>query len=180
MKVHRYSVPNTESREGWAILFLDDAGCFACLSDFGDYNHRWNVKHGLDGEDLRRFLLGCDKSYLLGKLAPQKEFDAPRTLQAIKDYIAQHKEHWDDDKYHKELELITSPSIESELDYADWTRETSIDDSWDFSCTSYSAQAVAFMERAWPRLKEKIKEDLSQEAGPLSTSDSKPLPSTSS
>jgi len=42
VQVWRYHLPNDrETREGWAIAFLDSIGCFTVLSDYGDYGYRW-------------------------------------------------------------------------------------------------------------------------------------------
>jgi len=85
MQMWRYAIPSLKG-EGWAILFLDNEGCFAVLSDWGDWSYRWNTR-GVAEKDMRHFIVTCDNGYLRGKLNPVQEFDAEKTLVAVKEYI---------------------------------------------------------------------------------------------
>lgn len=168
-RVWRYAVPNARSpsgwNEGWAVLFLDEAtGCFAVLSDYGDYSYRWSAG-GLDGRDLRVFLLDCDNGYLLGKFDPHQTYDGTKTHKAIADYIAEQGKHggWDLEKVNAEQEKLTEADFDSQDGFADWMRETEIGDAWEMARRSHSAQAGAFLDRVWPRLKALIAADLESE-----------------
>ena len=56
VKVWRYSFPSIKG-EGWAIFFLDETGCFAALSDYGDWSYRWNQRGLPEKLTFRHFLL---------------------------------------------------------------------------------------------------------------------------
>jgi hypothetical protein len=168
-KTWRYSIPS-QKYEGWAILFLDDAGCFAVLSDYGNYAYRWNANGFGNPGGIRPFLLECDDSYLMGKIAPEREYDGKKTLKNVKAYILETRRNRDMTKERADDEWVlleVHNDLESEFDLQGWHDETKIQDAWDHDFAEYrfSDQAKAFFERAWPRLKACIQAELDAEAG---------------
>lgn len=164
MKTWRYSVPNTDHYEGWAIAFMDEAGCFAVLSDYGDYTYRWG-SIGAPHRDIRSFVIGCDDSYLLGKLAPEEFFDGEKTTDAIRAHIDEQERDgaWSAERVAEERERIEN-GLDNERDFYVWHDSTDIDDAHSFWETSPNRHAIAFLHRAWPRLKAVIGADLELEA----------------
>lgn len=87
-KVERYKI---RTEEWWAIFFLSPDGCLDIQSDYGDYSYIWTAF----GPCFKKFLIGCDRSYLLGKLGMNKpkEFDNKKTYERIKrDIIEKRRE----------------------------------------------------------------------------------------
>ncbi len=173
-RVWRYSVPSIKG-EGWGILFLDDAGCFAALSDWGDWSHRWPMNGMPEGQGLREFLVDVDDAYLLGKLAPENDYDGEATVLDIKRAIIEYRrDHsgrsesveskvkartmWDS---LEESEIFDSPHALGEW----WPLHGDDMPFIPTECyqTKPNAQAVAFLKRCWPRLKACIKAELEAE-----------------
>ena len=165
MKTWRYSVPS-ENCEGWAILFLDDAGCFAVLSDYGNYAYRWNARGFGSPGGIRPFLLGCDNGYLAGKLSPQKVYDGDATLRAVREYILERRRErdWTAERARDEWDLLEWNDLDSEFRFQTWLNDTKIEDPWEgLAQYALDIHAAAFLERAWPRLKSLIQADLASE-----------------
>jgi len=152
VKTYRYSVPN-ENHQGWAILFLDDAGCCAVLSDYGNYTHRWSSGGFAKGEDIRAFLLTAGDDYLLGKLA-QRVPSLEKTAAYIREQIIERRRSgwWEKEEAAEEWERARDLEGQ-EISFEDWMTLTRFDDAYEFHCTEYDPQAVAFFKRAWPRLR---------------------------
>ena len=178
VKVWRYSFPSIKG-EGWAIFFLDSVGCFAALSDWGDWSYRWNPRgyEEGDGRDFRHFIITCGDDYLLRKIAPVQEYDPEATLQSVKEAIIE----WRRDRRttkedaRKTLpELIPryvaremwdelSPMYDNLGDshqFSRWLENTEISDATECYCTKFSEQAKIFLQRCMPRLREAIKNEL--------------------
>lgn len=167
---YRYSVSNQEG-QGWAIAFIDDAGCFSVLSDYGNYAYRWHINGLPVGQNLREFLIGCDDIYLIGKLGFElrKEYDAEKTLQNVK-YQILHlrrlgmiekevaRDEWQRLEEHANLNL--------EWNFHDWALgglEGFHDDMFSLACYGPNRGLLAFIKNAWPRLKAEIKADLDKQ-----------------
>jgi hypothetical protein len=162
VKTWRYSVPTLNSLEGWAILFLDNAGCFAALSDYGDWTYRWNAR-GIAEKDMRYFILSCDDGYLLQKLNPHKEYDSDATLIAAKELIIgmRRERQLDVDEARNEwISLSDCDSLRTEIDFYRWTEMMDLGDVSDLYRTKHSEQARAFLKHCLPRLRMEIKNDL--------------------
>ena len=165
VKSWRYSIPNTKGYEGWAILFLDNAGCFAALSDYGDWSHRWNARGFEEHEkkDFRHFVLTCDDSYLLGKINPIKEFDPEGTLRAVKETILgmRRERQLEKDEAREEWEHMDDcENFDNEWMFNRWQELTELPDPYELYTDRHSLQARAFIRECMPRLREKIKNDL--------------------
>jgi len=160
----RYSVPSEEG-EGWAILFLDSAGCFAALSDWGDWAYRWNPRGYEEGDarDFRHFILSCDDDYLLRKLAPTQEYDGESTFKNVKETIIglRREGEWTKDEAREEWDKLEyCEGMHSEFNFLDWSRDTKLEDTHEIAVFMYSQQAKMFLARCMPRLREAIKNDL--------------------
>lgn len=156
----RYSVPNRKGYEGWAILFLDSAGCFAALSDYGDWSYRWNARGFSPDEDIRKFLLRCDDDYLLRKIAPKQEYDSEATQTSIRELILGMRREKQLDKEEARYEWDLSSDVSTEFDFGRWMQNTDLPEAHEVYCQKYSEQAKAFLRECMPRLKEAIKNDL--------------------
>lgn len=156
----RYSVPNRKGYEGWAILFLDSEGCFAALSDYGDWSYRWNARGFSPDEDIRKFLLRCDDDYLLRKIAPQQEYDPDKTKANIRELILgmRRERQLTKDEALEEWELTSD--LSNEYEFGRWAELTQLPDTSELFCQKYSEQAKAFLKECMPRLREVIKNDL--------------------
>ena len=177
VQIWRYWVPNQRPQEGWGVLFLDSVGCFAALSDYGHFSHRWPMAGMSKGVGLRQFLLGCDNGYLLGKFAPEREYDGDSTVEEIKREIIRYRrshsapseseksrdqarEMWDS--------LTRSDIAESSHALGEWWPLHGEDLPFiptECCQTMPNPQAVAFLERCWPRLRECIRAELAAEQG---------------
>lgn len=162
VKVWRYSFPSVKG-EGWAIFFLDETGCFAALSDYGDWSYRWSQRGLPEGLTFRHFLLQCDDDYVLRKIAPIQEYDPESTLQGIKETISgmRRERQLTKEEARDEWELpYMNEGLCDEFQFWNWAQATELVDTHEFYCTKYSAQARAFIRECMPRLREAIKNDL--------------------
>jgi hypothetical protein len=162
VKVWRYSFPSIKG-EGWAIFFLDETGCFAALSDYGDWSYRWNQRGLPEETTFRHFLLQCADDYILGKIAPKQEYDDEGSVVAVKETIIgmrregqltkdEAREEWDS--------IETYENFYSEFNFWDWAKTTSLSEVSELYTQKYSEQARAFLKHCMPRLREAIKNDL--------------------
>jgi hypothetical protein len=146
--IRRYDLPSTGVGEGWAYIVLDtDIGFFAAVSDFGNYAYAWSQP----GCEFRKFLIGCDTSYLSGKLlhgrGDRQVYDQEGTLKAI-----------------EEVGLTThGRSLDTEHEFYDWARESKDDGAFRLYVTKTNPECIAFCERVMPRFKELIRAELAAE-----------------
>jgi len=163
-QVWRYSFPNVNNYEGWAIIFLDSAGCFAALSDYGDWSYRWSVLGFAEGEDIRKFLLTCDDDYLLRKLGQgRKEYDPEGTLESAKSAIieARRDDRWTKDEARDEWDsLKTHDELRNEFDFGMWYSNTKVADAGECHQQRYPNQLKAFIKLEMPRLREVLRQEL--------------------
>lgn len=149
-KVWRYSVPS-EKYEGWAICFIDEAGCLSILSDYDDYAYRWNV-NSLGAPNLVRFLADTGADYILGKIAQQNWFDPDFADGAVAKALEA-----------RDGEDADCPCIANEYDLYQAVDEYDLyeqADNGDLARYDFPPQARMFMEKCWPKLVELFKEDI--------------------
>ena len=162
----RYSFPS-ENGEGWAIVFLDSAGCFAALSDWGAWSYRWDAR-GIDEPDFRAFFLNASDEYLLQKFNPVKEYNPEETLKAVKQaYIGEFRTHWRDrprsdrrDAWEDLGDMYCD--LATEHHFGDWsiTNPMEFSEVWDLRRDRHSRQAEQFIKRVMPQLRAAIAVDL--------------------
>lgn len=160
----RYSFPSVKG-EGWAIFFLDSVGCFAALSDWGDWSYRWNPRgyEAGDGKDFRHFIISCDDDYLLHKIAPKQEWDGDATFKSVKEAILGMRRDggWSKDKAREEWDLLENSGVShSEFEFWDWSKDTELSDPHELTRHQASRQAKMFLARCMPRLREAIKNEV--------------------
>lgn len=167
VKLRRYHLPS-EKFEGWATIVIGDDGYFSAISDFGNYAFRWT--HYGD-QDFRQFLLRMHESwdYFCSKLGSQ-EFDGPATKRAIEVYILEQRR---EQEYTKEeaadlWEDLHSGDFESETDFIDWSRETTIEEPWQFHTQSYPTHLQIFTKITMKRLNALLEKELKKEGLPCS------------
>lgn len=163
VKVWRYSMPNDDKHYGgWFIAFVDQAGCLAVLSDYGDFSHRWYSP----GADMRRTLLGFGAHYVEDKLGynVESKLDGKATVECIKDHIVQQRRcgSMDKETAHLEWARIEDTSFENDIDFYDWMNETSIEEAYEFY-RGCKPKLEAFMRQVWPRLRECLSADVAAE-----------------
>jgi hypothetical protein len=159
----RYSFPNVKG-EGWAIIFLDFAGCFAALSDYGDWSYRWNSRGFAEGEDLRTFLVTCDDDYLMSKLGQgRKEYDGAGSFDAAKKAIlsARRDGELEQEEAREEWDALhTFDELKAEYDFGMWYAQSKISDAGECFRNRYPQQLVEFLRLEMPRLREALRAEM--------------------
>lgn len=158
-KFWRYDIPN-EKGQGWGILFLDQKGCFAALSDWGDYSYRWAAH-----KDMREFILQCGDDYIMDKLSPRSkmEYDGIATCASVKEQIIENRKDllFDKEEAFKEWELVIDcHQLEEEGDFRDWASQTEMGDASEFYCKRQPVMIGAFIKNMLPKFREAIRLDL--------------------
>jgi hypothetical protein len=162
VKTWRYSFPSVKG-EGWAIIFLDETGCFAALSDYGDWSYRWNQRGLPEETTFRHFIIQCEDDYILRKIAPKQEYDDEATLQAVRETILgmRREKQLTAEEARDEWELPDlHEGLCDEYQFWGWANQTELPDTHELTCYKYSEQARAFIKHSLPRLREAIKNDL--------------------
>lgn len=142
----RYDLPNIKL-EGWAIVIMSSDGYFSAVSDFGNYCYKWSSFEG----DFRKFLLDVESDYLLSKISRRSVFDEEKAQKNIRRAILEMRrtggltreearEEWD------------RASIDSQLDFYDFVRETKLYDMHEYGEMVYPGEAEGFCRSIWPRL----------------------------
>lgn len=160
----RYSIPveKEDGFSGWAVVFMDENGCFSVVSDYGDYGHHW-PRNGFAPQDFRAFILQCDGDYIRRKIAPQLEYWGEGTLKEVRSTICRMRREGllTRDRARKEWGLLARhDNLYSEYDFVFWGQETTLGNISEISRRRPSAQVTAFIERTLPRLKELLRADL--------------------
>lgn len=161
MQMWRYEIPSIKG-EGWAILFLDNEGCFAVLSDWGDWSYRWSARGGAT-KDMRYFIVTCNNDSLLRKLNPVQEFDAEATLTAVKEYISSMRQEGrlTEQEEQEELRLLEEhEGLDNEWYWDRWLGDTDMVHAYELRVDRYPLAIQAFLEKCWPRLREEIQKEI--------------------
>jgi len=161
----RYSIPPTDSVEGWGIFLLDSTGMFAAVTDYGNYAFKW-THHGC--KDFREFVIKAHKSYdyILGKLI-SKVYSGKKTINHIKRHILEYR--WErsySKKFaRKEWDLIKEiDDMDNVIGFKEWYDSTHIEDAAEFYGEDWTPCAKAFAKKLMPRLAEVLKAELAKEA----------------
>lgn len=163
---HKRYVVSGERGQWLATVFLGAEGVFSTVSDYGNYGYWWT---GIGGDgDIRRFLCGCDAHYLTGKLAPRWDPDPDASEIEVKRCIIRLRR---DGK-------LTAEEAREEWgllfhvrggDEGGWWANTNLGEHafpselWHYR---RPPQAVAFVEKAMPRLCEMLRAELAAEKAP--------------
>lgn len=165
IKIWRYLIPPVDNIEGWGIFLLDSTGMFAAVTDYGNYAYKW-THHGRD--DFRKFVIGLEKEsdYLLGKVAPNKEYDGEGTIKRIKKDILEHRREgaYTKDFARREWILINNNgNMDSAYGFYKWYEETAITDASEFYTEKWPTSYIAFAKKLIPRLTNAIRKELAME-----------------
>ena len=156
--------PEPQDRfSGWGFFLLDSAGMMACVTDYGNYAHKWDA---IGDRDFRSFLCGCEQDYLAGKLDSSMHYNGDATRKEIRRTICElrREAQLTRDVARTEWDLVDEyDGVYSEVDFADWHRNTTFSDAYELAVYRSSASIVAFCERLWPRLVVLLKEQLKKE-----------------
>lgn len=161
MQMWRYEIPSIKG-EGWAILFLDNGGSFAVLSDWGNWAYRWAARGGAT-KDMRYFIVTCNNDSLLRKLNPVQEFDAEATLTAVKEYISSMRQEGrlTEQEEQEELRLLEEhEGLDNEWYWDRWLGDTDMVHAYELRVDRYPLTIQAFLEKCWPRLREEIQKEI--------------------
>lgn len=159
----------THAYFAWAILFLDETGCFSVLSDYGNFGFRWTAG-GWGKNDFRDFIAKVGDDYLLSKLTQgvPPEYDSESTIEGIKEFIVSQRRQAciEKEKARNEWDLLEKcDDLRTERDFESWAKQTTFSDEWEFMITQRPQQARAFMKFCWPGLKALIDADLCRTQG---------------
>lgn len=146
-----------------ALVVITDDGYFSTVSDYGSYAYWWSSA----GDDFRRFLIGRDDDYVVGKLAPGYEYHGDATLAAVKEAIIQVRRSGalTRDEARDEWELMDDHSeMQQHCDFAMWSATTAIESAHECYRSRRSPRAVAFYAKVWPALCVALRAELAAEA----------------
>ena len=165
----RYHLRGTDGLgSGWAIVFMDSIGVFACESDFGAFCHRWpeNGWSNPSERDFRQAFLSFDDEYVLRKVARQDHYDSAATCARVKERIIESRRYgsWSKERARTEWDLIGRyENLYSMHDFGQWYERTSIDEAYECAVHTFSPQAMGFKQYVLPRLRGAIKAQLVEE-----------------
>lgn len=181
----RYAVPNSPDGDGWALLFIDEEGAFAAITDYGDFTYRWPSR-GWSAVDFRHFLLTIDADYLARKLASgEREYRGDLTAVAVRDQILQQRREWRRQPSspialgkvaaRAEWNLVAScRALADEQAFEEWCARTKLAAPELLAVEGLPRRVRAFIEKSWPRLRRALELDLAFEQQPA-----KPAPEAS-
>jgi hypothetical protein len=161
-KQWRYFVSDPTKQSWGAVIYIDSSGVFAAFSDYGTYGYRWTHP---GCADIREFFTrsGGDWDYYQRKFSPGEHFDVDGTRATIRERICRLRRERRLEKHEAREEWeLTGFSNEAEA-YADWFRETHLEDPSDLSRTRPDQQAVMFCKTLLPELAKMIEAELAAE-----------------
>jgi hypothetical protein len=167
-KQWRYFVSDPTKQSWGAVVYIDSSGVFAAFSDYGTYGYRW-THPGHD--DIREFFVrsGGDWDYYVGKLSPGRHFDVDGTRAAIRERICRLRREGRLDKRKARKEWDLTDFVNEAEAYADWFRETRLEDPSDLSRSQRNQQAVMFCKVLMPELAKMIEAELAAERAPTAS-----------
>jgi hypothetical protein len=175
VKVWRYTLPSTREPvyDSWSIVFVDETGCVAIISDWGNWSMRWVTQHTAH-TDFRRFLIQCDYDYAarkLGRSEDQSVFDAEATRAAINKHVLEARRDKSLTKAQADKEMRLLDMIEDHHASFDlWLQETKLEEAWNFRVSKRAHGLDHWTRVSFERLKAVIKAELDAEIKPAETS----------
>ena len=176
MKTWTYLVREKERLGSWGQFTLCSNGIFTCVTDFGNYGHRWPTQ-GFHQPDFRKEILRMERGYLLNKLCHEHKVYSPeRTLQLVKECILYNRKcdglSSDEEKNRKKREKAREAW--DQLAMCDWLCDTHqfslwydiqnyINDPSELFCKDYSGCSQRMVDILIPLLKEAIRDELARE-----------------
>ncbi len=169
-ETRRYNIRNEVG--SWLGMFLvTHDGAVTTISDYGNYSYWW----GSTGmSDIREFLIKISVDYMLGKMAPQSEFDGEAAKKFIKEHILDLRRAGDltKEEAREEWDLIENADFYDAhgFGYHDWCNSSSIEGRYEFYQSDTPKQAKLFAERVWPYFIAALKKELLDERNLLTSS----------
>jgi hypothetical protein len=166
--VERYTL---REKSWWADITVSPDGFVNIQSDYGDYHYRWSSF----GDDIKKFLIGCDYSYLYGKfgMTLPRIFNQGETIKRIrKDILESRKNNNLDAELCREAwtELGRIAVMEHTSSGEEWARvisDTCVNrivydyDLTNMPCvTEDNYQLKAFLTFIWPEFIKVLKSEL--------------------
>ncbi len=147
----------TDKGFGWANITIREwprGGSFDAQSDYGSYSYTWS---SIGDRTLRKFIMGLDFGYFMGKAKPgYMRFDSRATTDEVRRMILERRREGDLAKsdardMYDNLYMLEEASSEDSY-YANWY------DYFGRLCDSYDApniakpdaQSLAFWNDVWP------------------------------
>lgn len=152
------------SNKGEYGIFLLDGNTLIIYSSFGSYGHHWSHP----GTEIRKFLIGLDKDYLLGKLSPSDWFarrpvDFYKTFQRVREEILRDRRDEDLTKEQAREEWKLSEKIlEHHEGYLwEWYEQTGLRDASELTVMKpYPGQLEGLYRYLWPGFTSLLEEQL--------------------
>jgi hypothetical protein len=153
----------------WADIMVSPDGFVNIQSDYGDYHYRW----GSFGDDIKKFLISCDKSYLYNKfggLLPRM-FNQKKSIERVRKDILEYRrnntfnaedcrEFWD------KTETLKIEHISSTEEWSRLVSDSDLSRMYDYDmsnipCTTEdNYQLTAFLTIIWPEFTKILKNEL--------------------
>lgn len=166
MKTWRYHLPS-QGMEGYAVVFIDSAGVFSAVSDYGSYGHVWS-HHGC--RDIREFIMDLykDPDYAAKKLNDCRPavYDGEATEKHIRRMILEYRREmsWTKNQAREEWELLDGcNNVFYRSDFDDWYQHTRFDCANEFAVHRMNSQVMAFCTKVLPRLSQVLRDELMAE-----------------
>jgi hypothetical protein len=162
--LYRYDIPS-KAHEGWGIFFVSSDGIVTCVSDYGNYGHRWPFNYDKDG-DFREWLVDFDTNYIRRKMAPScEEDDVDATRERIMSTLLTMRRAMRITRDQAMEWWVELHNIGDIIDMVNWMRETEFPGAWDHDIVKVVPPDVrAFEERLLPRLQAAVRAELAKEA----------------
>jgi hypothetical protein len=153
----------------WADITVSPDGFVNIQSDYGSYNYSWRSF----GDDIKKFLIGCDKSYLYNKfggLLP-RAFNQEKSIQRLRKDILEYRrngtfskedcrEIWD------KTETLKLEGISSTEEWFRVVGDSDISRMYEYDISSIPCttednyQLTAFLKEIWPEFVKILKNEI--------------------
>lgn len=157
--VRRYTVRRSYDRG----RFYLDGNTLLVHSSYGSYAYYWSHP----GDSIRRFLVGCDTSYIASKLCPMSwrpvvDFEA--STKRIRERILELRRCSEISREDAREEWNLA-DFEDEVGMQEWYAETHLADCYEYLATvKYPPYLDGLLEHLWPLFVDKLREELAAEA----------------
>lgn len=162
----RFYQVRVEKGTEWARIWITDDGCISIVSDYGNFGY-W---FGSPGCEFRKFLTGCDDSYLSNKFRDgEEEFDEKATRRNARDLVLRNRRDGTLTKEaaQDEWRLVCEVDWGDEYQRARWYfEETKLADYGACEILRYRTpmRVQMFVKHLWPLFIAELETELAAEA----------------
>lgn len=165
VRTFRYELPAlSDHTDSWSIVFVDETGCVAVLSDYGNWAHRWWTPH-TGKDDIRDFIASMGTDYAankLGTVGDNDQYDGRATQEKIRAHIEKFETG---DVLRHEMCLWEDTDFDEERGFTRWWESTKLDEPWTFQVRRRSPRLEHWVKVSLPRLQQAIRAELDLERG---------------